>query len=69
MTNQRRLTKELRDFKNTDELVLESTEELKRCRINLTGSAGTLYQNEKFTLQFKFDESYPLESPEVLFIG
>lgn len=37
--------------------------------IELTGADGTLYHNEKFTLRFRFTKSYPLDSPEVVFLG
>ncbi|EDO32013.1 predicted protein [Nematostella vectensis] len=37
--------------------------------IELDGATGTLYENEKFLLQFKFGARYPFESPEVTFIG
>lgn len=29
------------------------------------GASTTLYEGEKFTLQFRFDEQYPFSSPEV----
>jgi ubiquitin-conjugating enzyme E2 W len=59
----KRLTKELKDFTlNPPEgLSLESTDDLKKCFINITGAADTIYQGEKYKLQFKFDQSYPLE--------
>lgn len=31
------------------------------------GASTTLYEGEKFTLQFRFDEQYPFSSPEVIF--
>lgn len=37
--------------------------------INFTGAAGTLYDGEKYTLQFKFPQRYPFDSPSVMFIG
>ena len=38
-----------------------------RWRIYLNGPEKTLYQGEKFVLQFKFSESYPFDSPQVNF--
>jgi ubiquitin-conjugating enzyme E2 W len=34
--------------------------------INMEGAAGTLYEGERFQLQFKFSNKYPFDSPEVL---
>ena len=31
----------------------------------MEGAAGTLYEGEKFQLQFKFSPKYPFDSPEV----
>ena len=30
---------------------------------------GTVYVGEHYTLQFKFDDKYPFEAPEVMFVG
>ena len=38
-------------------------------RIRLLGAQDTLYEGESFQLQFKFSNSYPLDSPEVIFLG
>merc|ERR1712232_502739 len=38
-------------------------------RVAITGAPGTLYAGEKFVLRFSFPERYPMESPEVLFVG
>ena len=37
--------------------------------IKFTGAEGTVYAGEKFTLQFKFNGEYPIDSPEVIFVG
>ena len=37
--------------------------------IEFEGADGSLYQGEKFTLQFRFTQEYPFDSPEVMFIG
>jgi ubiquitin-conjugating enzyme E2 W len=33
--------------------------------IEIEGVPGTLYENESFQLQFKFNSKYPFDSPEV----
>ncbi|CAH1961505.1 unnamed protein product [Acanthoscelides obtectus] len=33
--------------------------------IDIRGAAGTLYEGERFQLQFKFSNKYPFDSPEV----
>lgn len=35
--------------------------------INMEGAQGTLYEGERFQLQFKFSNKYPFDSPEVSF--
>ncbi len=37
--------------------------------MRLEGAADTLYAGESFTLRFVFSTSYPLDAPEVIFIG
>jgi len=37
--------------------------------IKFAGAENTVYQGEVFTLQFRFDEKYPFEAPEVQFVG
>lgn len=37
--------------------------------IRFIGAEETLYAGEKFTLQFKFNNEYPIDSPEVIFVG
>lgn len=31
----------------------------------MEGASGTLYEGERFQLQFKFSNKYPFDSPEV----
>ena len=38
-------------------------------RVSFTMPEGTAYTGETYTLQFKFDEKYPFEAPEVMFVG
>lgn len=35
--------------------------------VEITGAEGTLYAGEVFPLRFRFDERYPMSSPEVVF--
>lgn len=77
----KRLTKEIANFTSNPppNLILIPGEDLSQCLIHITGAKDTLYEDEKYTLQFKFDQSYPLEvinapsnfslAPEVVFIG
>ncbi|XP_025111240.1 ubiquitin-conjugating enzyme E2 W-like isoform X2 [Pomacea canaliculata] len=37
--------------------------------VDLEGAQGTLYEGEKFQLQFKFGSKYPFDSPQVVFLG
>jgi len=37
-----------------------------RIRIDIEGASGTLYDGEKFQLQFKFTDQYPFDSPQVI---
>ncbi|KAI9346187.1 ubiquitin-conjugating enzyme/RWD-like protein [Obelidium mucronatum] len=68
----KRLTKELRDMTANPPsgITVESSDDaLNIWKIRLDGAEGTVYQGESFTLQFKFGSKYPLESPEVVFLG
>lgn len=37
--------------------------------VGFDGAEGSVFAGERFVLQFKFDENYPIEAPEVIFIG
>ncbi|KAL4235760.1 ubiquitin-conjugating enzyme E2 W [Mactra antiquata] len=37
--------------------------------VHLDGAEGSLYNGEKFQLVFKFSQSYPFDSPQVMFVG
>ena len=37
--------------------------------ITFEGAKDSLYSGEVYTLQFKFGDEYPFDSPEVMFIG
>ncbi|WKX92438.1 hypothetical protein Q1695_010455 [Nippostrongylus brasiliensis] len=43
--------------------------DLKQWRVDVIGATGTLYEGEKFSLQFRFTQQYPFNSPEVMFVG
>ena len=40
-----------------------------RIVMKIQGAQNSLYAGEEFLLQFRFPDSYPMESPEVMFIG
>ncbi|KAJ1790775.1 ubiquitin-conjugating enzyme E2 W [Coemansia sp. RSA 2399] len=48
---------------------LVSCEKMDLWSIDIVGAEGTLYAGEVFTLRFRFPADYPLESPEVVFVG
>ncbi|KND01296.1 uncharacterized protein SPPG_03106 [Spizellomyces punctatus DAOM BR117] len=67
----KRLTKELRDLQANPPMgitVQTAEDDLKCWRVTVRGAEGTLYEGETFVLQFKFNNNYPLESPEVVFV-
>ncbi|KAG7211388.1 hypothetical protein KM043_010676 [Ampulex compressa] len=43
-------------------------ENLTQWIVHMEGAKGTLYEGERFQLQFKFSSKYPFDSPEVMFI-
>ncbi|GAM19674.1 hypothetical protein SAMD00019534_028490, partial [Acytostelium subglobosum LB1] len=67
----KRLQKELLDLQTNPPggISVEEANNFERWVINILGSPGTIYSGEVFRLQFRFNSSYPLESPEVVFIG
>eukprot|EP01102_Stenamoeba_stenopodia_P017200 TRINITY_DN6131_c0_g2_i1.p1 TRINITY_DN6131_c0_g2~~TRINITY_DN6131_c0_g2_i1.p1 ORF type:complete len:151 (+),score=23.50 TRINITY_DN6131_c0_g2_i1:288-740(+) len=67
----RRLQKELTDLQKSPPggIEMDEVSDLKRWTINILGSPGTLYAGKKFKLQFVFPDMYPLEAPEVMFVG
>lgn len=42
---------------------------ISRWLVEIEGAKGTLYENETFQLQFKFNDKYPFDSPQVQFVG
>lgn len=68
--SQRRLAKELAQLATeppngvrVDDQLTASN--LRVWNVYLEGAPGSLYDGEKFTLQFRFDDQYPFSSPEV----
>ncbi|KAF7488232.1 putative ubiquitin-conjugating enzyme E2 W-A [Sarcoptes scabiei] len=71
---ERRLKKELMSLSKDppagvliDQNKIES--DLSRWFVDIVCPKGTLYEEERFTLAFKFSSTYPFESPEVTFVG
>lgn len=55
---------------NKDVLVeIEGNDIMKRWIVTIAGVQGTLYEGETFQLGLRFDDQYPMEPPEVVFIG
>mmetsp|Transcript_57396 Transcript_57396/g.134596 ORF Transcript_57396/g.134596 Transcript_57396/m.134596 type:complete len:152 (-) Transcript_57396:101-556(-) len=71
----RRLTKELEVLKTRppEEGIsvkdVHDSAESQVWLLNLSGATETIYAGETFTLQFTFTDGYPMESPEVIFLG
>ncbi|XP_031561231.1 ubiquitin-conjugating enzyme E2 W-like [Actinia tenebrosa] len=63
----KRLQKELCELqkKPPNGMKIHRESNLTKWIIELDGAQGTLYENEKFQLQFKFGSRYPFDSPEV----
>eukprot|EP00828_Plagiopyla_frontata_P044497 TRINITY_DN728_c0_g2_i2.p1 TRINITY_DN728_c0_g2~~TRINITY_DN728_c0_g2_i2.p1 ORF type:complete len:152 (-),score=24.13 TRINITY_DN728_c0_g2_i2:79-534(-) len=69
---EKRLTKDLeqiqKNYKDQFSVNLPN-KDLKLWHIGFVGTKGSAFENEKYTLQFKFSPEYPIESPEVIFVG
>mmetsp|Transcript_16294 Transcript_16294/g.22603 ORF Transcript_16294/g.22603 Transcript_16294/m.22603 type:complete len:168 (-) Transcript_16294:76-579(-) len=67
----KRLQKELQDFQKSPPvgIELEEVTNLAEWTIKVLGATDTLYDGEVFKLHFSFPNQYPLESPEVIFVG
>ncbi|KAI8616539.1 ubiquitin-conjugating enzyme/RWD-like protein [Chytriomyces sp. MP71] len=68
----KRLTKELRDLKANPPsgICVEVADDgMTVWKIRVDGAEGTAYSGDTFYLQFTFSNKYPLESPEVIFVG
>ncbi|SYW74968.1 related to ubiquitin-conjugating enzyme [Ustilago bromivora] len=63
----KRLQKEL--LQGTPEgCAIIRADDLQEWQFSIEVLGNSLYQNEKFALRFRFTDSYPMESPEVVFI-
>ena len=63
-----RLQREAKDINNnySELLILDIKDAEKNLwHVHFVGADESLYAGEKFTLQFKFGNQYPFESPEV----
>jgi len=72
MKTNTRLQKEMKNIYENfkDSLELQVLDETNRIwHIKFMGAKDTLYSGETFTLQFTFDDRYPFEPPEVVFVG
>uniref|UniRef100_A0A914P1P6 N-terminal E2 ubiquitin-conjugating enzyme n=1 Tax=Panagrolaimus davidi TaxID=227884 RepID=A0A914P1P6_9BILA len=72
--SQRRLAKELAQLATEPPVGVKVDDQstasnLRVWNVQMEGAPGTLYDGEKFTLQFRFDDQYPFSSPEVVFVG
>ena len=67
-----RLRREQQDIENNfkEMLKLKVVDEDKSIwHITFEGAAGSCYSGEVYTLQFRFTDEYPFDSPEVMFVG
>jgi ubiquitin-conjugating enzyme E2 W len=67
-----RLKKEADDINNNYGGILDLNvldDSMMKWHIKFTGAEGTVYAGETYTLQFKFNADYPIDSPEVIFVG
>ena len=67
-----RLKKEAEDINKNYQGVLEleiKNDNMSVWHIKFKGAEGSVYAGETYTLQFKFNSEYPIESPEVIFVG
>jgi ubiquitin-conjugating enzyme E2 W len=67
----KRVAKELEKFQQAPVPGLEvapNAEDSNEWFVQVTGAEGTLYQGEQYTLRVRFNSSYPMEAPEVVFL-
>ena len=67
-----RLVKEKDDINNNYKgqfEIISDPNNYNEWRIKFLGAPGTIYAGEPYTLKFAFGANYPMESPEVIFIG
>ena len=70
---QKRVEKEIADIQNNYsemfELNFNDPDNITLWTVRFDGAKDTLYEGESFMLQFKFDDQFPFEAPEVIFVG
>lgn len=66
----KRLSRELKELANNPPAGINLLEfdDLESCNVKMEGAPESLYHGESFTLNFKFPPTYPLDSPEVIFL-
>lgn len=67
----KRLGKELTDLKNgslPQGCTILQAEDFSTWVIQIETLGETIFQGEKYALRFRFSDTYPLESPEVVFL-
>ncbi|KAK2139774.1 hypothetical protein LSH36_1623g00007 [Paralvinella palmiformis] len=74
MAMEKRLQKELQALVNDPPVGIKVDadqigQNLSEWLVNVDGAPGSIYNGEKFQLQFKFGSRYPFESPQVVFVG
>ncbi|CAF1632168.1 unnamed protein product, partial [Didymodactylos carnosus] len=63
----KRLQKELKILTETPTpgiRIVDDGSDMRKLRIDIDGAHGTLYEGEKYQLQFKFTDQYPFDSPQ-----
>lgn len=50
-------------------VTLKNFEDIHLLTIEITGAPDTIYENETYALQFRLSSQYPIDAPEVVFIG
>ena len=66
----RRVQKELEKMRSSpvDGIQVQAGSDATQWIVNLTGAAGTIYAGERYNLRVKFPDTYPIDSPEVVFL-
>ena len=67
-----RLKKEADDINANFNSILELKildETMMVWHLKFIGAEGTVYAGEPYVLQFKFNSDYPIDAPEVIFVG
>ncbi|KAJ2160908.1 hypothetical protein GGF46_001893 [Coemansia sp. RSA 552] len=67
----KRLMGELKQMEREPPALVELTsyDNVNVWTMSMEGAKATLYAGERFSLRFRFPDSYPFEAPEVMFVG